>query len=134
MNYLQAYLQRIRNKGNPALAQAIDKTVQDVVPQYISNFSFTNHVVSLLVGDVQSGKTSHMFGLMCAAADESFMNFVLLTTDNILLQKQTFKRAQKDLCDFCVCDENDYLRFVENNLKKPAVIVLKKNSSVLKQW
>ena len=134
MSYLQSYLDRIRGKGNPALADAIHKTVEDIVPQYISNFSFTDHVVSLLVGDVQSGKTSHMFGLMCAAADESFMNFVLLTTDNILLQQQTYQRAQRDLCDFCVCDENDYLKFVQNNLRKPAVIVLKKNTSVLKQW
>ncbi len=134
MSYLQSYLERIRSRGNPALADAINRTVADVVPQYISNFSFTDHVVSLLVGDVQSGKTSHMFGLMCAAADESFMNFVLLTTDNILLQQQTFQRAQRDLCDFCVCDENDYLKFVMNNLRKPAVIVLKKNASVLKQW
>lgn len=134
MSYLQSYLDRICERSNPALANAINKTVGDVVPQYISNFSFTDHVVSLLVGDVQSGKTSHMFGLMCAAADESFMNFVLLTTDNILLQQQTFQRAQRDLCDFCVCDENDYLKFLQNNLRKPAVIVLKKNTSVLKQW
>lgn len=134
MSYLQAYLERIRSRGNPALADAINKTVTDVVPQYISNFSFTDHVVGLLVGDVQSGKTSHMFGLMCAAADESFMNFVLLTTDNVLLQQQTYQRAQRDLCDFCVCDENDYLKFVDNNLRKPAVIILKKNSSVLRRW
>ena len=134
MSYLQNYLDRIKSKGNPALAEAIRNTVDDVVPQYISNFSFTEHVVSLLVGDVQSGKTSHMFGLMCAAADESFMNFVLLTTDNILLQQQTLQRAQRDLCDFCVCDENDYLKFVNNNLRKPAVIILKKNSSVLNSW
>ena len=115
MSYLQFYLDRIRSRGNPALADAISKTIRDVVPQYISNFSFINHVVSLLVGDVQSGKTSHMFGLMCAAADESFMNFVLLTTDNILLQQQTYQRALRDLCDFCVCDENDYLKFEQNN-------------------
>ena len=134
MSYLEQYLERIKERGNVALADAINKTVEDVVPQYITNFSFTEHVVSLLVGDVQSGKTSHMFGLMCAAADESFLNFVLLTTDNILLQQQTFKRAQRDLCDFCVCDENDYLKFVENNLRKPAIIILKKNTSVLKQW
>lgn len=134
MSYLESYLQRIRANGNNALADAIKKTIDDVIPQYISNFSFNEHVVSLLVGDVQSGKTSHMFGLMCAAADESFTNFILLTTDNILLQQQTYKRAERDLCDFCVCDENDYLKFVQNNLHKPAVIVLKKNTSVLKQW
>lgn len=97
MRYLENYLERIKRKGNLTLADAISKTVSDVVPQYISNFSFREHVVSLLVGDVQSGKTSHMFGLMCAAADEGFVNFILLTTDNILLQQQTFKRAEADL-------------------------------------
>ena len=96
MSFLENYIERIKNKGNMALADAVNKTVFDVVPQYISNFSFRDHVVSLLVGDVQSGKTSHMFGLMCAAADEGFVNFVLLTTDNILLQQQTYKRAEKE--------------------------------------
>ena len=134
MNYLESYLSRIRDCKNSALADAIKKTTEDIVPQYISNFSFKDHVVSLLVGDVQSGKTSHMFGLMCAAADEGFVNFILLTTDNIILQQQTYKRAVNDLCDFCICDENDYLTFSQNNLRKPAVIVLKKNTSVLKQW
>lgn len=134
MNYLSRYLERITHRGNVALSDAIGKTVEDIVPQFISNFSFTDHVVSLLVGDVQSGKTSHMFGIMCAAADESFRNFVLLTTDNILLQQQTLKRAEVDLCDFCVCGENDYLKFLQNNLRKPAVIILKKNTSVLRQW
>ncbi len=134
MKYLDNYLERIGKKGNFALSDAINKTVTDIVPKYISNFSFKEHIVSLLVGDVQSGKTSHMFGLMSAAADEGFGIFVLLTTDNILLQQQTYKRAEQDLCDFCICDENDYLKFVENNMKKPAVIVLKKNGRVLKQW
>ncbi len=133
MSYLENYLDRINN-GNRELADAISKTVSDVVPQYISNFSFRDHVVSLLVGDVQSGKTSHMFGLICAAADEGFANFILLTTDNILLQQQTLKRAAKDLYDFCICDENDYLKFIQNNMRKPAVIVLKKNGRILKQW
>lgn len=57
MRYLENYLERIKRKGNLTLADAISKTVSDVVPQYISNFSFREHVVSLLVGDVQSGKT-----------------------------------------------------------------------------
>ena len=100
MRYLENYLERIKLKGNLSLVDTISKTVSDVVPQYISNFSFRDHVVSLLVGDVQSGKTSHMFGLMCATADEGFMNFILLTTDNILLQQQTFRRAEDDLCEF----------------------------------
>ncbi|MDF2612556.1 MAG: restriction endonuclease [Clostridia bacterium] len=134
MNYLNCYLDRIVKRGNQQLADAINKTVKDIIPEYVSNFTFKDHVVSLLVGDVQSGKTSHMFGLMSAAADEGFGIFLLLTTDNILLQQQTFRRAQKDLSEFCICDENDYLSFVNNNLRKPVVVVLKKNGRILKQW
>lgn len=131
--YLDSYIDAIAKK-NPALSDSIKKTCSDIVPQYISNFSFKEHVVSLLVGDIQSGKTSHMFGLMCAAADESFPIFLLLTTDNILLQQQTFQRAQRDLTNFCVCDETDYPKFIQNNLKTPTVVILKKNSQILKQW
>ncbi len=132
--YLENYLAHIAKNRNQSLANAIKKTAEDIVPQYISNFSFKEHVVSLLVGDVQSGKTSHMFGLMCAAADEGFPIFILLTTDNIILQQQTFHRAENDLADFCICDETEYLKFSQNQLRKPVVIVLKKNGSVLKQW
>lgn len=132
-NCLQNYLNNMAVK-NPSLATAIKQTTDDIVPEYIANFSFKEHVVSLLVGDVQSGKTSHMFGLMCAAADEGFPIFLLLTTDNVLLQQQTYKRAQRDLTDFCVCDETEYIKFCQNNLKKPSVIVLKKNTNILKQW
>lgn len=134
MSYLDCYLERIVKRGNPQLADAIHKTAKDIIPEYISNFTFKDHVISLLVGDVQSGKTSHMFGLMTAAADEGFGIFVLLTTDNILLQQQTFRRAQRDLSDFCICDENDYLSFVNNSLRNPVVVVLKKNARILRQW
>ena len=75
-----------------------------------------------------------MYGLIAAAADEGFNIFVLLTTDNTLLQEQTFKRALADLDTFCVCGENDYIRFQANALKKPVLIVLKKNVHVLQQW
>lgn len=134
MGYFLNYTDRIRTKGNENLAKSVTKTAEDIVPQYISKFSFKEHVVSLLVGDVQSGKTSHMFGLICVAADEGFNIFVLLTTDNIILQQQTLTRAKQDLCDFCICDENDFLPFLSNNMRKPVVVVLKKNSRILKQW
>lgn len=134
MNYLSSYLSKIRIEKNPSLAEAIQKTVSDIAPQYIDTFSFMEHVVSLLAGDVQSGKTSHMFGLMCAAADAGFRIFLLLTTDNLLLQQQTLRRAENDLPDFCVCGENDFLKFRQNNLKMPSVIVLKKNAHILSSW
>ena len=133
MKYLENYLKRISEK-NPDIASSVKKTVDDIVPEYISNFTWKDHVVSLLAGDVQSGKTGQMFGIMSAAADEGFPIFILLTTDNITLQQQTYQRAKKDLADFCVCGESDYMKFMQNDLRSPSVIVLKKNGHVLKEW
>jgi len=134
MKHTENYLNELVSRNRSSLATAVKKTIDYIVPQYISNFSYKEHIVSLLMGNVQSGKTSHMFGLIAAAADEGFNIFVLLTTDNTLLQEQTFKRALADLDTFCVCGENDYIRFQANALKKPVLIVLKKNVHVLKQW
>lgn len=134
MGYLDFYLERIRQNGNCNLAAAIEKTVGDVLPQYIEKFSCYEHDVKLLFGDVQSGKTSHVLGIVSAMADETFRNFIFLTTDNIRLQKQTITRVKRDLCEFCVCDENDYIRYEKNNFHKPVIVVLKKNSRILNKW
>ena len=114
MKHVEAYLNELRNRNKGNLADAVQKTVDDVVPNYISNFSYREHIVSLLMGNVQSGKTSHMFGLISAAADEGFNIFLLLTSDNTRLQEQTFIRALNDLDTFCVCNETDYIRFQTN--------------------
>ncbi|OSS42400.1 hypothetical protein DESAMIL20_1953 [Desulfurella amilsii] len=134
MSYVNNYLKHLMESGNPALAEAVRDTVDKITPAYITTFSYKDHVVSLLEGNVQSGKTSHLFGLICSAADEGFKLFVLLTTDNNLLQQQTLYRVRKDLPDFCVCGESDEYSFFTNNMKRPAIIVLKKNSQVLKSW
>lgn len=134
MSYLSAYLEHLEREGNPALARAVETTVNSVAPTYIKTFSYREHVVSLLAGNVQSGKTSHLFGLICAAADEGFRLFLLLTTDNNLLQQQTIFRVRKDLNTFCVCGENDNYAFTANQMKRPVIVVLKKNGNVLRQW
>jgi len=134
MNYLESYLDYLISNGKKQQADAVKKTTADIVPKYIENFSFTEHVVSLLFGNVQSGKTTHVFGIINAAADEGFRIFVLLTTDNILLQQQTLNRAKKEFSGFAICDETDYIKFSENKMRKPVLIVLKKNPSVLKLW
>ena len=134
MQYLNTYLQKITNRGNVKLAESIHKTAEDVGNQYIKSFSFLTHEIGLLFGNVQSGKTGQMFGIMCKAADLGFPVFVLLTTDNIALQQQTLERVKSDLEGFCICGENDARLFMDNCLIQPAVIVLKKNARILKLW
>lgn len=134
MQYLQTYLKKITDRGNVKLAESISKTAEEVGKQHIETFSFLSHEIGMLFGNVQSGKTGQMFGILCKAADLGFPAFVLLTTDNVVLQAQTLERVQADLDGFCVCGENDGGKFIENNLELPAIIVLKKNVRILKLW
>jgi len=134
MKYLEFYLNRIKENGNSPLANAVSSTAEKITPKYIRPFSYKEHVISLLLGNVQSGKTSHLFGLMCSAADEGFNIFLLLTTDNSLLQHQTLFRVRNDLPEFCICGETDEYAFSANQMRKPAIIVLKKNANILKKW
>ena len=88
MPYLKNYLDKIISRGNTGLAESISSTAEDVGNRYLKNFSFTTHEIGLLFGNVQSGKTGQMFGIICKATDLGFPVFVLLTTDNVVLQQQ----------------------------------------------
>lgn len=134
MQYLKTYLKKITDRGNIKLAESISKTAEEVGNKHLKNFSFTSHEIGLLFGNVQSGKTGQMFGIMCKATDLGFPVFVLLTTDNVVLQQQTLDRVKADLEGFCICGENDAKIFTENSLLLPTIVVLKKNARVLKLW
>lgn len=134
MQYLKTYLKTITDRGNVKLAESISKTAEDVGNQYIRNFSFCSHEIGLLFGNVQSGKTGQMFGIICKAADLGFPVFVLLTTDNVVLQQQTLERVRADLTGFCICGENDSGLFIQNTLMTPTIVVLKKNVNILRLW
>lgn len=134
MKYLDSYLQTILDRGNPQLAESIRKTVNDVGPAYLEKFSFFDHEIGLLFGNVQSGKTGQMFGIISAATDLGFPMFIILTTDNVILQQQTIARVRADLKGYCVCDEYDTDIFARNSLMTPTIVVLKKNVRTLMQW
>ena len=134
MQYLDTYLQKIIDRGNIELADSIKVTAENVGKQYLSSFSFMSHEIGLLFGNVQSGKTGQMFGIMCKATDLGFPAFLLLTTDNVVLQQQTLERAEADLDGFCICGENDAAKFTQNSLIQPTIVVLKKNVRILRLW
>ncbi len=134
MQYLNTYLQKIIERGNIELADSIKTTAENVGNQFLSKFSFLSHEIGLLFGNVQSGKTGQMFGIMCKATDLGFPVFLLLTTDNVVLQQQTLERVEADLDGFCICGENDATKFIQNSLIQPTIVVLKKNVRILKLW
>lgn len=134
MSHLNAYLNRVSETTGSLVAESVRNTVNELIPNHIQNFDFNSHKSGLLLGNVQSGKTGQMLGVLSAAADLDFELFIVLTTDNVQLQQQTLKRAFKYLDTFCVCGEGDDMRFMSNEMRKPAVIILKKNSRVLSTW
>ncbi|MDE6718289.1 MAG: Z1 domain-containing protein [Treponemataceae bacterium] len=131
MSFLSNYIQTIKFEETK---QSVQEVTDKIFSKYLADFDYRSNVNGLLLGEVQSGKTGQMFGVIAAGADRDFKIFLVLTTDNKRLQEQTFKRALDSFPDFCVCSENDAIRFKMNKMRKPVVVVLKKNSSILKKW
>jgi len=131
MNNLNDYLSSI--KFEDTKKNILDVTSK-LFDQHLISFDYQSQRNGLLLGDVQSGKTGQMFGIVASAVDKGFELFLVLTTDNTRLQQQTFKRALESFPRFCVCGESDSIRFTMNKMRIPVVIVLKKNSTVLRKW
>ena len=133
MSYLSDYVERMRSEGKKDFADSIEKTAKEMGEKELSKFDYASHQMGLLFGNIQSGKTGHVFGVICEAVDMGFPFFLFLTTDNTTLQEQTYDRAKKELTDFVVCDENEEQKF-RNHGDKPVIVVVKKNHRVLKAW
>ena len=79
---------------NVELKQTINTTSNYFLRKIIDNFDAEdNQINGLLLGHVQSGKTSQMFGIISAMADVQYKIFILLTTDNTDLQRQTDRKS-----------------------------------------
>ena len=128
---LQAYLKTLTP---PELAESVQQTVNGFLTKLDQTTPKKAQNV-LLLGDVQSGKTAQVLGVLSTLADRDFKLFLYLTTDSVDLQKQTFERAEKSLDKFIILSENDDSSFTQwFKTDKPILVVLKKNVSVLKRW
>jgi Z1 domain len=119
----------------PSIQSIAEKFVSD--PQYLKGHTFNEPYTSILVGQVQSGKTGHYLGIAAAVADAEprYPIFVLLTQSLVALQQQTYSEAKKLLTTFDVFDEGDELSFRHSlQYEKPKMIVLKKTKAPLKKW
>ena len=131
MSYLEDYISIINNYE---LIETVKSTANQLVTEIANRFDFRNQLNGLLLGNVQSGKTGQMLGAISLLADKGYRLFILLTTDNVDLQRQTYLRVRDSLSNFTVLSEKDEIIFSQRGLSKPVVIVLKKNSSVLRKW
>ena len=131
MSYLKSYVDSLDNCG---LQQSVLATSSAVYANVQKHFDCRVSSTGLLLGNVQSGKTGQMLGIMSKLADEGYLLFILLTTDNVDLQRQTYNRVLKSLPLFNALTERDEDKFRAMNQSQPLVIVLKKNARVLKKW
>lgn len=131
MNYFQQYLSTIEKSS-------LRESVQ------ISNHEFENksrlvndknYINYLLLGNVQSGKTAQVLGIIASLADKDIKLFFYLTTDNTDLQEQTYDRIKAAFKDFNVLNEHEVHKFDQAiQTQKPVIVVLKKNGRILKKW
>ena len=133
MSHASEYLERLA-EDTPEAVASVRGTMDSISKNNLAKFSYMDHEVGLLLGQVQSGKTGQMFGVMSAAADHGFELFLILTSGMTALQQQTFERAMQSVDTFNVCNENDEVRFFSKKLRQPTAVVLKKNASVLRKW
>lgn len=131
MDFLASYISSLRFSD---LKDTVANTSSDIFSKVKSCFDNQNEATGLLLGNVQSGKTAQMLGIMSKLADEGYQMFIVLTTDNVDLQNQTYQRIKESLPLFNVFGEKDEVTFSVATQSKPRVIVLKKNSRVLRKW
>lgn len=75
-----------------------------------------------------------MLGIISSMADQDYKIFILLTTDNVDLYRQTYNRIKENLKDFNVLNEKEESLLKASSLSKPTIAVLKKNSRILSRW
>lgn len=128
---LQTYLGKLTP---PELTQSVQNTVADFLKKLDQTKPKKAQNV-LLLGNVQSGKTAQVLGILSALAERDYKVFLYLTTDSVDLQDQTFRRATDSLDRFIVLSENSDSSFMQvMKADKPILVIIKKNARALKRW
>ena len=92
------YEGRLKAKGwSQDTIQSIEHSSFSVLRSLSQDFRQNGSIKGLVIGDVQSGKTANMAGLMAMAADNGFNVFIVLSGVIENLRKQTAERLYKDV-------------------------------------
>ena len=157
------YRLQLLNTGlSPTIVDKLDNDTLNNLMSYIGNpYSEDNFSrKGLVIGDVQSGKTSNYIGLICKAVDAGYKVIFLLTGTIETLRKQTQQRVEEGFIgydivnneDVGVCRgttvpfsftsrDKDFVTGADNNTalqamesgNNPYIFIIKKNVSVLKK-
>lgn len=165
--YEEYYWTRYKNHliGKNFSPAGIDTLEQKTLPKLMSYIGNPNEdsefrIRGLVVGDVQSGKTSNYLGLISKAADAGYKVIFLLTGTIESLRRQTQKRVEEGFIgydsvnaedvgvgrgtrtpkaftsrdtDFTGKNDQNTTYRISDNASEPMIFVIKKNVSVLKK-
>lgn len=88
----QRYLKKLENKFSKRSISNLKTSTLEILRQLSTSTVDSRPIKGLVVGNVQSGKTSNMIGLMSAAADHGFNYFIVLSGVIDNLRQQTENR------------------------------------------
>ena len=74
MSYFENYLDFL-NSDSPGYGDGIRDDLESFVSEKLTTYDYTSHSSGLLIGQVQSGKTGQMLGIISGAADLGFKFF-----------------------------------------------------------
>ena len=102
--YFDRYKEYLFNDCNYSkeAIRVLDEEVLDEIMDYLGDprLDYFNHRRGLVMGDVQSGKTSTFIGMICKAADAGYKAIVVLTGTVESLRVQTQKRLDLGFVGF----------------------------------
>lgn len=161
--YWERYKNYLTNKPNftDNVINTLDKTLFTLMSHLGNpNEDATFSVRGLVVGDVQSGKTSNYIGLITKAADAGYRVIFILTGTIESLRRQTQQRVEEGFIgwdslngvevgvgrgektpkaftsrgkDFVSTDDQNTTYKLSNYSSEPLIFILKKNVSVLRK-
>jgi len=111
LDCLETYIAKSSRKLRRSLPDALVESEESILRERLSNLTsqIDDFLLSgdrskawLVLGKVQSGKTSHLLGMMSYAATRKFALASLFTGINDALNEQGMQRIQNDLSDACV--------------------------------
>jgi len=103
--YWKRYKGFLTKKGwNTEILEKLDHDTLDKLMNYLGDPKSTEHFSrkGLVMGDVQSGKTSNYIGLICKAADAGYKVIILLTGTLESLRRQTQIRVEEGFIGYDV--------------------------------
>lgn len=161
--FWERYKRHILDEGfSPNIVDVLEKKTLYDIMQYLGNPSeesdFSRY--GLIIGDVQSGKTSNYIGLIAKAVDAGYRVIFLLTGTIETLRQQTQIRVEEGFIGYDIANsqdvgigkghiipysfttrEKDFVQNADNNTallnvdssNQPYIFVIKKNVSILKR-